>query len=268
MSTIRIATNFNIDLEFPAAPFHRRLIAWMLDMIILVFYLIILVNVAKEFIMGRDNINYFWLSFFYFMLIVPVLTYHLICEILIGGQSIGKRILGIRIVNEKGGRPSISQYIIRWLIRTSDYMIFVIVFAAADEANNGNTSFFAHIAAAFCLLITDVILVNASKKRQRLGDMLAHTIMIRTKEDAHITQTIFQEVSDTYVPSFPQIMRLSDRDMNALKGILETATRRGDYNMAELASEKIKAHLNIQTSLSAFEFLEVCLKDYNYLSSH
>jgi len=267
MSTIRIATNFNIDLEFPAAPFHRRLIAWILDMIILVFYLIFLVNVAKE-MLWSGAINYFWLSFFYFMLIVPPLTYHLFCEMLMGGQSIGKRILGIRIVNERGGRPSISQYIIRWLIRTSDYMIVVIIFAAADEARNGNTSFFTHIAAAFCLLLTDIILVNASKKRQRLGDMLAHTIMIRTKEDAHITQTIFQEVSDTYVPSFPQIMRLSDRDMNALKGILETAKRRGDYNMAELASEKIKAHLNIQTSLSAFEFLEVCLKDYNYLSSH
>lgn len=268
MSTIRIATNFNIDLEFPAAPFHRRLLAWMLDMILLVFYVIIMVNIAKDLIVSNTEINYGWLSFFYFMVIVPFLTYHLICEILMGGQSIGKRILGIRIVNERGGKPSISQYIIRWLIRTSDYMVIVILFAAGEEARNGNTSFFTHIATAFGLLITDVILVNASKKRQRLGDMLAHTIMIRTKQEADIEQTIFQEVSHTYVPSFPQIMRLSDRDMNALKGILETAKRRGDYNMAEMASEKIKAHLQIQTSLSAFEFLEVCLKDYNYLSSH
>jgi hypothetical protein len=63
-------------------------------------------------------------------------------------------------------------------------------------------------------------------------------------------------------------MHLSDRDINALKGILDTARKRHDYDMAEMASEKIKAHLHIQTSLSAYDFLEILLKDYNYLSSH
>ena len=264
MSTIRIATNFNIDLEFPAAPFHRRLIAWLVDVTICYFYYLFMRVIGR----GIDEQDSVLASVYLILFLVPLLTYHLVSEILLEGQSIGKRVLGIRVVNERGGKPAIGQFIIRWLIRTSDFMIIIIIFFAVEEARHGNTSFFTHIAAAFCLLLTDIILVNASKKRQRLGDMLAHTIMIRTKEEAHITQTIFQEVSDTYVPSFPQIMRLSDRDMNALKGILETAKRRGDYNMAELASEKIKGHLNIHTSLSAFEFLEVCLKDYNYLSSH
>ena len=63
-------------------------------------------------------------------------------------------------------------------------------------------------------------------------------------------------------------MQLSDRDMNSLKGILDTARKKGDYNLAEMASEKIKNHLKIQTTLSPFEFLEVLLKDYNYLSAN
>ena len=35
-----------------------------------------------------------------------------------------------------------------------------------------------------------------------------------------------------------------------------------------LAANKIRNHLQIQTSLSAFDFLEVLLKDYNYLSAN
>jgi hypothetical protein len=38
MSVIRIMTNFNIDLEFPAAPFHRRLMAWVIELFILFLY--------------------------------------------------------------------------------------------------------------------------------------------------------------------------------------------------------------------------------------
>jgi hypothetical protein len=61
-------------------------------------------------------------------------------------------------------------------------------------------------------------------------------------------------------------MQLSDRDINALKGILDTARKQNDYNLAERAAEKIKSHLHIETSMSAFDFLEILLKDYNYLS--
>jgi len=267
MSIIRVATNFNIDLEFQAAPFHRRLLAWLIDMILLVFYMILMSRFLTAHI-DKGSIDYVYISILLFLFIVPVLTYHLISEILMNGQSVGKKIMGIKVVAENGGRPNISQYIIRWLIRTSDLTALSIIISSVEADRTGQTKYLMQVGVAFCLLITDVILVNASKKQQRLGDMLAHTILIRTKEEADIQQTIFQEVSHNYVPSFPQIMHLSDRDMNALKGILETAKRRGDYNMAELASEKIKAHLKIQTELSAFEFLEVLLKDYNYLSAH
>ena len=67
---------------------------------------------------------------------------------------------------------------------------------------------------------------------------------------------------------FPQIMQLSDRDINSLKGIIDTARKHKDHNMAFMAAEKIKAHLKIDTYLEPEEFLEVLLKDYNYLSAN
>jgi 5,10-methylenetetrahydrofolate reductase len=61
-------------------------------------------------------------------------------------------------------------------------------------------------------------------------------------------------------------MQLSDRDINAIKSILETARKKGDVDMAVAAGDKIKSHLKIESSLSPFDFLDVLLKDYNYLS--
>ncbi|MEI9944831.1 MAG: hypothetical protein WDN26_11485 [Chitinophagaceae bacterium] len=99
-----------------------------------------------------------------------------------------------------------------------------------------------------------------------MGDILAHTILIRTNSKASIEETVFQEVGDNYIPSFPQIMQLSDKDINAIKSILETARKKSDFNMAGSAAEKIKAHLQINSDLSPFDFLDLLLKDYNYLS--
>lgn len=268
MSVIRIATNFNIDVEFPAASFHRRLAAWILDILVLMFYVFIVIrflNVLTRLGNNNDSSEGYWVLIMVLML--PIITYHLLFEVFLNGQSVGKRIMGLRVVSENGGKPSISQYIIRWLIRTSDYMA-VIILLYAPTAAQGDMLFFWKMAAAFGLLVTDVILVNSTPKHQRLGDMLAHTLLIRTTQKASIEDTIFLDVAQTYTPSFPEVMQLSDRDINALKGILDNAKRGHDYNLAERAAEKIKAHLKIDSGLSPFDFLEILLKDYNYLSAH
>ena len=149
-------------------------------------------------------------------------------------------------------------------------MAVVIILIIAESLGNGNLDVetLMKILIAVGLFITDIILVNASKKNQRLGDMLAHTILIRSSQKHSINETVFLDIGHDYVPSFPQVMQLSDRDMNSLKSILDTARKREDYNLAEMASEKIRNHLQIQTTLPAFEFLEVLLKDYNYLSTN
>lgn len=271
MSIIRISTNFNIDLEFPAAPFHRRFLAWLIDVIVLVVYVYVLAKVAGSYFASSQQESNIMRAVFYFLLFVPVCMYHFISEVASNGQSIGKRITGLRVVNENGSRPGLGQLFMRWMIRTSELVLLITLLLgmeAADRGRDGDLQFLKHFGAALGLLVLDVVLVNTSKKRQRLGDMLAHTILISTKQEGNLHDTIFQDVAQNYIPSFPQVMQLSDRDINALKGILDTARRRHDYSMAEMAGDKIKNHLKIQTTLSAFDFLEVLLKDYNYLSAN
>ncbi|HET7898738.1 MAG TPA: RDD family protein, partial [Flavisolibacter sp.] len=180
--------------------------------------------------------------------------------------SIGKKLLGIKVVSENGGKPSVGQFVIRWVIRTSDYTLLIIIILLPYARIFGAQVYWG-VAGAIGLLIADLVLVN-TKKQQRLGDIFAHTVLIDVMQKEKITDTVFLEVSEEYVPQFPQIMQLSDRDINSLKGIIDTAKKHKDQHMAFLAAEKIKAHLHIDTSMDPEEFLEVLLKDYNYLSSN
>ncbi len=197
------------------------------------------------------------------LFILPILIYHVVLEITMNGQSVGKKIMALRVVNENGGRASISQFMIRWLLRDVWFLLLLIV-GLNGVFRSAESAFI--ILFALLFLVAEIVLVVSSKKSQRLGDILAHTILIRTNRQSSIEETVFQEVADNYTPSFPQIMQLSDRDINAIKSILETARKKGDVDMAAAASEKIKAHLKIDSPMSPFEFLDILLKDYNYLS--
>lgn len=272
MSVIKVPTNFNIELEFEIPEFYRRFFALLIDILIEYFYLRIASAVYDS---VRNNSTYdessgFNLWAFGLILFVPIMVYHLVCEITMNGQSIGKKITGLRVVDELGGKASIGQFVIRWLLRLSDVWIVMIILYLAYMV--GTSQGWDNIETVFIILFglgflaTDIVLVVSSKKGQRIGDLLAKTILIRVNTKSNIEETVFQEVADNYVPSFPQIMQLSDRDINAIKSILETARKKGDFAMAEAAGAKIKAHLKIETDMPSFDFLEVLLKDYNYLS--
>lgn len=264
MAAIKVPTSFNIDVEFEIPEFYRRLIALLIDFLIEYFYFRIALEFYKSIARGSnfmDADTSYNLQALIILLFLPLLIYHVVLEITMNGQSIGKKIMSLRVVNENGGRASISQFLIRWLLRD---IWFLLLFGIGLQGSGAESVFI--ILAVIAFFITEIVLVVSSKKGQRIGDILAHTILIRTNRQSSIEETVFQEVADNYTPSFPQIMQLSDRDINAIKSILETARKKGDVDMAASASEKIKTHLKIDTSLSPFEFLDILLKDYNYLS--
>lgn len=266
MATIKVPTSFNIDVEFEIPEFYRRLLSLIIDIVIEIIYLRIALAIIRQINLSfqpeGNNIYAIQLLF-----LLPFFLYHVVLEITMNGQSVGKKIMGMRVVHENGGKASISQFLIRWLLRVSDVWMLALIILIAESVYYRDASSTIISIAVLAFLVTDIVLVVSSKKGQRIGDFLAHTILIRTNTKSSIEETVFQEVADSYVPSYPQIMQLSDRDINSIKSILETAKKKHDYNMAFMAAEKIKAHLNIQSSNSPFEFLELLLKDYNYLST-
>lgn len=271
MAVIKIPTNFNIDLEFEVPEFFRRILALFIDTILLIFYYKISVAVLTSIAQNMDNrlqenwMNLHWASIF--AILGPIFFYHFAMEILLNGQSLGKKIMQLRVVNENGGRAGVSQLFIRWILR--DIWFLLLLLMGLGKIYSGeNTQAIILVFSVTGFFITDIILVVASKKGQRLGDLMAKTILIRTQTKGDIEDTVFIEVADSYVPSYPQIMQLSDRDINSIKNILDTARRKGDYHMAESAASKIKAHLKIESGMPPFDFLDLLLKDYNFLSTN
>jgi uncharacterized RDD family membrane protein YckC len=270
MAVLKVPTNFNIDLEFEIPEFYRRLFALLIDVLIEFLYYRIALEILLAIIRNNefDKDSGFNIMAIAILLFLPILLYHVFFEIFMNGQSIGKRIMRLRVVDEHGGRPGISQFLIRWLLRISDVWIIAIMATLLSSPywyRDVESAFI--ILAALAFLITDIILIVSSKKGQRIGDILAKTIVIRINTRADIEDTVFQEVAANYVPQYPEIMKLGDKDINAIKSILDTARKKGDFNLAANAAEKIQNHLKIKTSLSPFDFLDTALKDYNYLST-
>ena len=115
MRTISINTTQNVAIDYELAGLMERLLAFLLDSIILAVYL----SIVRNFILlgalsdSDDIILYIAVVFLMFP---PIIGYHLICESLWNGQSIGKKALGIKVMKCNGQQMDISDYGKRWSI--------------------------------------------------------------------------------------------------------------------------------------------------------
>ena len=62
-------------------------------------------------------------------------------------------------------------------------------------------------------------------------------------------------------------MRMSDKYLNSLKGIIGTVKKTGNHEIAFRIAERIKSKLSVQSDQEPLAFLETLLKDYNYYTA-
>ncbi len=266
MGKINIPTTFNIDLEFEAAPFPNRMFAWIIDFVIQVLYIIIAFSIYARISSTRntwDSATGYDMWAIQLLMILPVFTYHVFCEIFWNGQSLGKKMLGLRVVNDNGGKVSPAQCMIRWLLRASDLSIPFIILSLIFNLDD----ILRVLSITSLLFLADLVLIAVTKASKRMGDLAAGTMLIKINTKSSLDETIFMEMSDSYVPVFPQVMKLSDRDINTMKSILDTAIKTGNDNMVFNAADKVRTALVIQSDLSPYDLLDTLLKDYNYIST-
>ncbi len=256
MSLIQIATPFNIDIEFEIAEFHKRLLAYLIDFILLLIYLF----GSATFLFGTIRLGSENLGFGILVVLLPMLFYSLLTELWMGGQTVGKKIMKIKVVSLDGGEATLGQYLIRWFLRFYEWSFIII------------STFYFNIFLGFILLfiggIASIIIISVTAKNQRLGDLAAGTVVVNTRTRLTIDDTIFIDIRKTdYKVMFPQVMRLSDRDINTIKGVLTQASKRNNYDMCHRVASKIKEVLQIESDMYVDQFLEKLLEDYNYLAT-
>jgi uncharacterized RDD family membrane protein YckC len=240
MSTIAITTTQNIELEYDLASLGERIVGYILDYILIVIYVLLLIFV----VIGSTNLGSFvdrngWLIFLF---IIPIFFYDLACEMFFNGQSLGKKIMGIRVISLNGEQASFGQYLIRWLFRLVDFSF----------------------SSGLCALV----MVAATERRQRLGDMIAGTTLVKTRPRTNINQTLFVPTEEVeYDATYPEVVNLADKDMQLVKEVLISVRRSGNTMLALQTMNKIEQVLNITSKQEPVDFLFTVLADYNKLAS-
>jgi uncharacterized RDD family membrane protein YckC len=255
LKALNISTFFNIDLYFDLANPGRRYLAYLIDWIIKVAY-IFLISATT----GFDVFSKFNATLFMFIIFSPFIFYSFLMEWLNKGQTIGKMIMGIKVVGLHGAAPSISQCAIRWMFLLVDEYLFIL-FINVSELFIGLVAFSPLVGCLF---------IGISDKNQRIGDIAAGTYLVKSKETVHsIFDTIYSYASiprNNYEPIYPEVIKLSDRDMTIVKKLLERSEENFDYNLATKLANHIKNILQLSPTENNELFLKQLLKDYNYLS--
>lgn len=235
MSFISIQTAQNIDVEYELAGLGHRIVACMVDMLLFIAYFLVAFYVLR-FAGIDERISE---TAFIVIVILPVFLYYLLTETLMNGQSIGKKLMHIKVISLDGGQPSLRQYLLRWIFRLIDV--------------------------TFSQGVIAVIAVAISHKGQRLGDMVANTTVVNTRPTGRLEQTLFVPVANDYVISYPEVANLSAQDMLLIKEVLQMQHREEGYYLAAEAARKIENVLNIHRKEEPAQFLYILLQDYNHL---
>lgn len=240
MGKIKIETTQNVVIDFQLSDAGDRMLAKIIDLGILTIYYIFLSLTTIATISGFQHINGFLGMMLYIILIVcPAAFYTIVCEFFMNGQTFGKKIVKIRVINLDGSGVNLGGCLMRWLFQIIDYMF---------------------------MYLPALIVISSNKKGQRLGDIAAGTTVIKLKKQVSLSDTVLKTLNKKYQIQFSNVLELSDRDINTIREALELYKKTKNDKYLKILSKKIKEKLVINTKMKPFMLLETILKDYNALA--
>ncbi|MCE3077034.1 RDD family protein [Chryseobacterium gwangjuense] len=242
MSQIAINTSQNVNINFNVASVGERMLAFIIDLLIKIAYVIVIFYLFFNVLdLGYllDGLDRWSQMAIYIALTFPVSIYPLVLESLMEGQTPGKKVVKIRVVKIDGYQASFGDYLIRWVFRIIDTLFAGVI---------------------------GLISMIVSKNNQRLGDIASGTAVISLKNSINISHTILENIHEDYIPTFPQVIALSDNDMRIIKDNYQKALRIDDRQVINKLSEKIKSILKLETdpTMTERQFIGIIIKDYNY----
>lgn len=247
MKNFDLVTSHNITIEYQLATIFDRFLSLVIDLCILLIYYLFCSLFASAFFnyYTENEYNEMMITF----LFLPVFfTYNLLFEIFGGGASLGKKILGIKVVNLNGKNPTVNECFLRWTFRPIELMLTLGSLAA--------------------------IYVSSSEKSQRIGDMVARTVVIKLRPSLKysLKDVMSIKTSSEYTPKQLQVVKFSEDEMLYVKNCVDRARRFPNASSRKLLQEltqKICAQLNIKEvpePKQQIDFLRNLIQDYVVLT--
>jgi uncharacterized RDD family membrane protein YckC len=238
MAHIEIKTVQNVRIKYELATFWERFLATLIDWFVMMMGYLVFYFFLSFWSLRYDEeqmgiaIGVSLIFFFY----TPVSEYFF------RGSSLGKRTLGLRILRLDGQPCEISDYIIRWAFRSVD------IFGSVGSIV--------------------ALTVGFSGTRQRIGDLLANTVVVKSHlKESSIQNLLAIRSLATYTPRFAEAANLLESDAILIKEVLDRnrnspgpGSKRAKVELSLCIAEKILVPKT--TAEDDPEFLITVLRDY------
>lgn len=242
MQNIEINTTQNVSITYEVANLGDRVFAFLIDLAIIGGGFLVSMIFSAIF-MGEST------SWVFYMLSVPfAVFYTLASEILMKGQTLGKKALRTQVVKLNGTDAKSSDYFLRWVFRLIDIYSSVGMLA--------------------------VTFIVTSKKGQRLGDIVSETSIIRIKPSSEMSlwELMGKYKNEGYEVAYPQVSKLSEKDLLLVQTVLLRYKKYQNKAHRDVLFElvsKIKTKLDLderQINQDGTQFLSQLIKDYIFLT--
>lgn len=236
-----IITSHYVSITQTPANVGERVVARIIDLVVLMVYAWALFTVSE---LGYKwgifpNVDSVITILVSFVALSPYLFYSLICEYFFGGQTVGKRLMRIRVVMADGTSPTLGAVLLRW--------VFILV--------------------DIYFMCMGIVFIICTRRHQRLGDLAAGTMVIRTPRRAqmHLTLSDFAYARADYKPLYPEVQQLSLGQIDVIERMLTDKVVYAD-DQVERLTLKIERMLDIKRAagMDATTFLETLYHDYQY----
>ena len=173
MKTITIITPSNIEVEYKLAGAGARLAALIIDMLLQFFAILVCAGLVfgvnhQLYLAGAATQGTVVIAIFIILVFIIYFGYFILFEMIMNGQTLGKRLFGLRTIRDNGQPVEFSHVLMRGIIRSVLDIMYVGLF---------------------------VILF--SKKSKRLGDIAAGTIVVIENYD-----DVIISIQDWTLPEF------------------------------------------------------------------
>ncbi|WP_291528344.1 RDD family protein [Bacteroides sp. UBA939] len=235
MEESTIITGQFVRISQTFASIGERFIALLIDYILLGLYIYSTVALFSGITIPSNFSMFLFLAAVY----LPVLLYSFLCETFNHGQSLGKKLMNIRVVKLDGSTPSMSSYLLRWFL-------FPI-----DVPFTGGLG---------------VLVILLTKNSQRTGDLAAGTIVIKEKDyrKIHVSLDEFDYLTKNYRPTYPQATDLSLEQVGIITRTLQSRNKDRARRIVQLTM-KVQGLLSVTPREDNQEaFLQTILRDYQY----
>ena len=242
MANSQLVTGQYVTLSQMPGSLADRVLGQLIDNIVLIAYAVVVTMLIMNTQINELGNNAF--AAVIIALYLPLLLYHPLMELLHHGQSIGKTVLHCRVVTVDGSTPTLSGYLMRWLLYPIDVLL------------TGGLG---------------VVVILFTRNNQRFGDLAAGTMVVKTNalDNQRISLNEFFYVQQNYSPTFTDAGNLSLRQVEVISQTLYNVKGDNRERCLDRLTAKVEEYIDCTKpmTMTREDFLYTVLNDYYYYAS-